>query len=168
MKSKDPNPDSTIKKTQDLSVTLGDLSWTIVAMSGSESIGLTGKGDISPTMQGTIRQTSSQCYSHIDGAEISCDRADIGAGDERLEYAHDTTIPVAKFLENVSDPYFMVFNDSALIRDINVTSTTPFTLPTLTITAQAQKNDSLQVFQFSEDKSKYYDALKYGIYNSTP
>ncbi|MFZ2256460.1 MAG: hypothetical protein WAW59_06695 [Patescibacteria group bacterium] len=44
--SKNPNPDTSVQKAQNLSVELGNLSWTIVAMSGSESVGLTGSGDI--------------------------------------------------------------------------------------------------------------------------
>ena len=42
----DPSPDTTTIKTQNLTASLGNLSWTIVAMSGSESVGLTGSGDI--------------------------------------------------------------------------------------------------------------------------
>lgn len=60
----------------------------------------------------------------------------------------------------------MIFNDSPSAQSIEITSTTPFSLPTVSVTAQARKNDSVQVFRFTEDKSRYYDALKYGVYNN--
>ena len=62
----------------------------------------------------------------------------------------------------------MVYNDSASPKNIRITSNenTPFSLPTVTVTAESRKNDSLQTFRFVEDKSKYYDALKYGVYNN--
>ena len=59
----------------------------------------------------------------------------------------------------------MVFNDRTSTQDIKITSASPFALPTLSVRAEAHKNDSTQVFQFTEDKSRYYDALKYGVYN---
>jgi hypothetical protein len=62
----------------------------------------------------------------------------------------------------------MVFNDSGASKNITITSSTPFALPTLSVRAEAHKNDSTQVFEFREDKSKYYDALKYGVYNTSP
>jgi hypothetical protein len=61
--SKNPNPSTTIQKVQNLSVDLWGLSWTIVAMSGSESIGLTGSGHINTTTDGITRYKNSQCYS---------------------------------------------------------------------------------------------------------
>ena len=61
----------------------------------------------------------------------------------------------------------MIYNDG-LPRDIQISvdQTTPFTLPSIDIEASALKNGSLQVFKFTEDKTRYYDALKYGIYNN--
>ena len=61
----------------------------------------------------------------------------------------------------------MVFNDQSNSQTIHITSLTPFALPTLSVRAEAHKNDSTQVFQFTEDKSRYYDALKYGVYNTS-
>jgi hypothetical protein len=74
---------------------------------------------------------------------------------------------VGDFLSSVENPYFMLYNNTSEIKTITIKSdpSTPFALPTLIVTAQAQKNDSLQTFRFVEDKSRYYDALKYGIYN---
>jgi hypothetical protein len=75
---------------------------------------------------------------------------------------------VSGFITQNTDPYFMVFNDSGISENIRITSSTPFSLPTLSIRAEAQKNDSVQVFEFTEDKSRYYDALKYGVYCTDP
>jgi hypothetical protein len=36
------------------------------------------------------------------------------------------------------------------------------------VTTEARKWDALQSIRFTEDKSKYYDALKYGVYNTGP
>lgn len=70
--SKNPNPNTSVITTQDLEVNLGKLSWTIVAMSGSESVGLTGSGDISSAKTGIIRHKSSQCYDKDDGNLKPC------------------------------------------------------------------------------------------------
>jgi hypothetical protein len=90
----------------------------------------------------------------------------LNRGDEELQYFYDESIKVTDFIANHTDPYLMVFNDTASTQDIRITSSTPFALPTLSIRAEAQKNDSVQVFEFTEDKSRYYDALKYGVYNT--
>lgn len=66
----------------------------------------------------------------------------------------------------MSDPYIMVFNNTPESQDVEIRASKPFALPTLSVRAEAQKSDSVQVFEFTEDKSKYYDALKYGVYNS--
>lgn len=133
-------------------------------MSGSESIGLTGSGDISPTKLGTIRHKTSQCYDRDDGSPKSCSFLD--PGDEELQYFYDEDKTVSDFISDTTDAYLMVYNDGVSPQDIRITADTLFTLPTLTVRAESQKNDSIQVFQFTEDKSKYYDALKYGVYNA--
>lgn len=66
-------------------------------------------------------------------------------------------------------PYLILYNswsinDIASNVNIWIKSTSPFTLPQYTITATASKWDASQVFRFSEDKSKYYDYLKYWYY----
>lgn len=164
--SRNPSLDTSIVKTQDLSVDLGNLSWTIVAMSGSESVGLTGSGNITPSKRGIIRHKTSQCYNGNDWSLISCELFDVTRWDEELQYFHDREVLVSDFITDKSDPYLMIFNDTLSTEDIHITSSTPFTLPRLAIRSEAQKNDSVQVFEFTEDKSRYYDALKYGVYNS--
>lgn len=169
--SKNPNPESWVQKVTGLEIsglTLSpsNLSWTIVAMSGSESVGLTGSGDITASKQGIIRHKASQCYNGTTWDEISCSLFNSIRGDEELQYFYDEEVMVSEFLENNTDSYLMVFNDSWVPQNIGVTSSTPFALPTLSVRASAQKNDSTQVFEFTEDKSRYYDALKYGVYNT--
>jgi hypothetical protein len=53
--SKNPNPNTSVATVQNLEVNLGNLSWTIVAMSGSESVGLTGSGNIDGSTTGILR-----------------------------------------------------------------------------------------------------------------
>ncbi len=162
--SKKPIHNSDVQKVSNLSVDLGNLSWTIVAMSGSESVGLTGSGDIDASKKGIIRHKSSQCYDKDDGNIKSCNLLE--AWDEELQYFYDEEVGVPDFLTNTTDPYLMVFNDQSTTQSIRIASRTPFALPTLSVRAEAHKNDSTQVFQFTEDKSRYYDALKYGVYNT--
>ncbi len=142
-----------------------NLSWTLVAQSGSESIGMTGSGNISPEKLGIVRTRYSQCYD-AQWENISCSDENLVA--EELQYFADTEKSVWDFLAEVGDPYLMVYNDSDSPKSIRITSNenTPFSLPTVTVTAESRKNDSLQTFRFVEDKSKYYDALKYGVYNN--
>jgi hypothetical protein len=69
---------------------------------------------------------------------------------------------------SITDPYFILYNPATIDISPHFRSATPFSLPTLTIRSTASKWESSQVFQFIEDKSKYYDALKYGVYNTSP
>ncbi|MBC7503720.1 hypothetical protein H7169_02015 [Candidatus Gracilibacteria bacterium] len=143
---------------------LGSLSWTIVAMSGSESIAISGTGNITPSTIGAIRTKMSQCYDRSTGVIKSC--TFLNPGDEELLYSYDESKTINDFLLTTLDPYFVFYNPDPGSIPVRLTSTTPFTLPTLTITATARKGDSSQVFRFIEDKGRYYDALKYGIYNT--
>lgn len=67
---------------------------------------------------------------------------------------------------NISNPYLMIYNNNPTEQEVHISASTPFSLPEMTIEATAQKNDSSQIFRFTEDKSRYYDALKYGVYNN--
>jgi hypothetical protein len=133
-------------------------------MSGGMSLGLTGSWDIIPTTDGVIRHKTSRCYSANDATEIPCNTIDRERWDEELEYFYDEIISVAQFLRDNRDPYLMVFNDSTTSQPISIRGDSPFALPVMRVHSEAQKNDSVQVFEFREDKSKYYDALKYGVY----
>jgi hypothetical protein len=165
VKSKKAIKNPSVRKVQWLQVSgLAWLSWTIVAMSWSQSVWLSWNGDITITTQWKIRERAADCYDSS-GTITSC----LWAYAEILEYFYDTPSAVWVFLMSttISSPYLMVYNPSGT-RTIRVqsSSTTPFALPEMTIEASAQKNKSLQIFRFTEDKSRYYDALKYGIYNN--
>lgn len=192
-KSKNPQFNTWTKIVQDLSVTwVGDLSWTIVAMSGSESVGITGSGDIGTTSIWTFRKKWFECYAWDgigndmlpDGSDCNYTEHTLSDGTkikwERVDYFYDNTGSVQSFMKsepfnnnetdltkqitmNISDPYIIIYNTGSEVK-ITVKWITPFALPTLTVTSSAQKNDTLQTFRFVEDKSRYYDALKYGVY----
>lgn len=74
---------------------------------------------------------------------------------------------VSDFLQNITykDPYLLVFNNSSSVASFDIQSDSPFTLPVLKVLTEAKKGNSMQSVEFSEDKSKYYDAIRYGIYN---
>ncbi len=164
--SKRPQKNLSVKKVQALAVSgISDLSWTIVAMSGSVSAGLTWKGNITSSAQGTIREWSADCYNSNGQKLPNCN----GTYAEKLDYFFDINITVGNFLAKnaIMDPYLMIYNPGAARNiTVQVHSTTPFTLPVMDIEASAAKNGILQIFRFREDKSRYYDALKYGIYNN--
>ncbi len=130
-------------------------------MSGSQSIAITGTGDINTLTTGLIRIKSSQCYRKSDGTQISC--TTLASGDEEIVYSYDETKSIVDFLSssNITDPYFIYYNSSTVSNILHFTSTSPFALPKLTLTSTATLGDSSQLFQFTEDKGKYYDALKY-------
>ncbi len=177
--SRDPSYDSTVSNVSNLTVSgIPYLSWTITAMSGSESIAITGVWDITTLSQGSIRIQAIQCYDRNGTLWTHpADLDDLGNciwvySDSQLwqtvAYSYDETKLISDFLSTKIDPYFILYNPNSTVIDITFSSTTPFSLPTLRLTATASKWDSSQVFQFVEDKSRYYDALKYGIYNTTP
>lgn len=88
-------------------------------------------------------------------------------GGESVEYTYDSSILVQGFLRSDSykNPYLLLFNSGTSDLSIHIQTDTPFTLPVLTITTEARKGNSLQSIKYQEDRSKYYDALRYGIYN---
>ena len=63
------------------------------------------------------------------------------------------------------NPYLLVFNSGSSDTVVHIQTDTPFTLPTLTVITEARKANSMQSIEFREDKSKYYDAVQYGVYN---
>ncbi len=180
--SKDPIL-SDIRHTSWLKVDgISGLSWSITAMSGSQSVSLWGVGNIDTTTNGSIRVKVSQCYNKIDGSIKLC--SNFVDWDEEILYSYDNIGSISDFLRSdgtiefgiapnrvkmkITDPYFMLYNSDNVPRNILFTSTTPFTLPTLIVRSIATQWDSSQIFQFVDDKGKYYDALKYGVYNTGP
>ena len=183
IQSKNPEYETGVQNVSGLNISdISWLSWTITAMSGSESVAITGVGNIGPASQGSIRVKRIQCYSKIDGSTKSC--SDLVDWDEELLYTYDNLGNLSDFLKSdgtldfgtppnqvkmkITDPYFILYNSTTSVISPKFVSSIPFSLPTLTLTSTATKWESSQVFQFVEDKSRYYDALKYGVYNTTP
>lgn len=172
IQSKNPTYNTGATNTSNLSISgIWNQSWTIVAMSGANSIAITGSGDIYPSKIGTIRIQATQCYDNNGNIIISpffdafgnCMATQSG---EILAYSYDENMSIDSFLSTKMSPYFILQNSISSDITLNISSLAPFSLPTATLTATATKWDSSQVFRFTEDKWKYFDALKYGVYNN--
>ncbi len=176
-KSKNPSFSTNIVKSNGLKLSRVDndentISWSIVAMSGSENISLAGSGKIDGNERGTMRLRGEDCLDST-GTKIKCDGSN-GVVEESLQYFYDTVGSVSDFLWwvgnfagiTITDPYILIFNGWDTLGEVSVTSTTPYALPTLEVRAESRKWNSLKSVQFSEDKSRYYDALKYGVYDT--
>ena len=91
-----------------------------------------------------------------------------------IPYFYDLTGSVNHFLisegkfdkTSIKDPYILIFNGGTTSSDISISSGTPYALPKLEVTAESRKGNSLKSIRFVEDKSRYYDALKYGVYDT--
>ena len=175
--SRDPSYDLSVTNASNLTVSgIADLSWTIIAMSGAESIAITGNGNIGPTTQWVIRIQAIQCYdkngslwthpNDLDALGNCTGVYSDSLSGETVAYSYDETRAIVDFLSTKTDPYFILYNPATTPLSVDIASTSPFALPTLTLTSTATKWDGSQVFQFVEDKGKYYDALKYGVYNT--
>ena len=85
---------------------------------------------------------------------LDSSKEEFGTGDQKTKLKRDF-------------PYLIVYNNqNADLSGVQVTADSPFTLPKYQVTATATKGDASQVFRFSEDKSRVYDALKYGYYGT--
>ena len=71
---------------------------------------------------------------------------------------------VHDFLSSVSDPFLVLFSDQPF--DYTVSATNGFSLPKTSITASAEIGDFIQNINFSEDKSRLFDALKYSVFTN--
>lgn len=168
----DPRNSSITEKISTLSLTstgdISGISWSIVAMSGTENIGVAGTGIIASNTIGTVRLRWVDCYD-TEGTKWACGDGVHGIeyGGESIEYFYDSPVKVSDFLQNITykDPYLLVFNNSSSVASFDIQSDSPFTLPVLKVLTEAKKGNSMQSVEFSEDKSKYYDAIRYGIYN---
>ena len=162
-----------------------DLSWSIVALSGSENISIAWSWAIDGTEIATMRLEWESCYDswgiekpvsinlNPDG---SCPNPyNQASWGDTITYFYDLTWSTLQFLNSsgqfvittINNPYILIFSSWANA-NITLKTDTPFTLPELKIITEARKGNALQSIRFSEDKSKYYDALKYGIYNTSP
>lgn len=155
-------------------------SWTLLGTaSQNQSIWLTGKGNINfGSSKWTIRNKSIQCYdkdARLKPPYIPltvygrCPPPyDSTSGGEELEYFYDTENSVREFMSSgaISERFITVFNDSDRVSTITVTTDAPFSLPTSELVTNGKIGKTSQTFRFTEDKSKYYDALKYGLYEA--
>lgn len=164
-KSQDPRFSTGTHYTDGLTVTgIDKISWVIVAGSGAENIGLSGSGNIGgSSTHWVIRHRDVDCYDQQGVRLTNCSPSDRVY--EELVYFWDESLLVDKFLSTHTDPYLMLYNTSNDSMTITIQSRTPFALPTARIEAQARNGDALQVFEFLEDRSRYYDAIRYGIYD---
>ncbi len=168
----DPNNSRHISHIRELTLAIGanpeNISWNIIALSGSENIGLSGTGEIHLLTSGLIRRHSEDCYNSS-GTKWPCHSVGFGIenGWDTLEYFYDWGSTVADFLGNnaYQNPYLLVFNSGTTETSLHIQTDTPFALPTLSVITEARKANSMQSIEFSEDKSRYYDAVQYGVYN---
>ncbi len=157
---------------------LNELSWSIVALSGSENIGIAWTGAIdSIATRWIMRLRSIDCYDK-DGNKWPSSALDqfgncTGAYSESqswetVEYTYDTEVAVRDFLwkSEYQNPYLLLYDSWTTDLPIRIVTDHPFTLPSLRVTTEARKWNSMQWIEYREDKSKYYDALRYGIYSN--
>ncbi|GAB0174535.1 MAG: hypothetical protein HHAS10_04140 [Candidatus Altimarinota bacterium] len=164
-----------------LSMTPENIYWSIIAMSGSQNVSLSGTGEINGTEKGLSRLIGVECIDNAGNSvapiDNSCPPAIISAGGEALQYFFDQESTVEDFLKvhgvgvnarQVQDPYFLVFNKGANPVNLLIQSnaSTPFALQNLTIVVEAKKGKAIQTIRFNSDKSKYYDGLKYSLYDT--
>ncbi len=138
-----------------------DISWSIIAMKNGKNIGISGSGMIIPGKTGILRTNGIDCYDAF-GRITICN----GSEKEALDYFYDESIRIDTFLSSdITDPYLLVYNAGS-DANISLETNTPFALPKLEVMTEVRKGNALQSIRFQEDKTRYYDALKYGIYNS--
>jgi len=70
---------------------------------------------------------------------------------------------VSNFLQSHTDNYLVLFSDQQF--NYEVRSSNGFTLPKMNVTASAQIGEFIQSINFSEDKSRLFDALKYSVFS---
>ena len=162
-----------------------DLSWSIVAMSGGENISIAWLWAIDGSEVATMRLQWESCYDNWGiekpitinlNSDGSCPNPyNQASWGDTIPYLYDLTWSTLQFLNSsgkfttttIRDPYILIFSSWGSA-NITLKTDTPFTLPELKVTTEARKGNALQSIRFTEDKSKYYDALKYGVYNTNP
>lgn len=60
---------------------------------------------------------------------------------------------------NISQPFLILRNNGSTEKTLTITSPKLFSLPQYTIKATAKRGDASQTFQFSENRSKYFEIL---------
>lgn len=164
-----------------LSTNPENIYWNIIAMSGAQNVSLSWTWEINGTEKGVSRLMWVECIDNLGWSVApvnnSCPQAIIAAGWEALQYFFDQESNVEDFLKvhgvwvnarQVQDPYFLVFNKWATPVNLTIQSnpSNPFALQNLTIIVEAKKGKAIQTIRFNSDKSKYYDGLKYSLYDT--
>lgn len=189
--SKNPSSPWTVTQVSTLRISWAgeNISWNIIAMSGSENVSIAGTGEINPSIIWIVRLRGISCYA-ADGSEMPIGTSTTEwvcpppYNEEELTYFYDLTGSVDSFLKskdtpfwsnsqtsrkmNITDPYLMIFNNWVNPEDITIETNTPFALPDITVTAESKKGNAMQSIRFYKDNSGYYDALKYGVYDTAP
>ncbi len=173
--SKSPNFSTRTEAISELKISglNGDTSWTILGMSGGVTIGISGTGTIASSLgtKGTMRNRGVDCYGIVGG---NVEKVDCNGTIPILEennYSFDKEMTVSDFLtsSNMTDRYISIFNnvDPATSTPITlqIETTGKFALPLFELTTTGRVGKTAQSLEYSEDKSRYYDALKYGLYN---
>ena len=147
-----------------LTLTMGwPLGWNIIMIqqSNGETIGITGTGNISihyPTLDqtGVIREYIEESIQDIWWDVL----------DTQEYFIHSNTW-VANFLNrwDLTEPYLLIFNPGNVWYSVELQTDSPFALPMNSIVASSHIGTTAkQTIEFSEDKSKYYESLKYGLF----
>ncbi len=131
-----------------------------------DTIGISGTGNIDiengiRDQSGTLREYVFEDIKDIDGNLL-----------DTQEYFMHTSTGVLHTLQrsDLTEPYLIVFNPTNSPVQIHIETDTPFALPLKQIKAGSHIWDRYsQSIDFSEDKSRYYDALKFWLFlNNEP
>lgn len=163
-----------------------DLQWNIVARNALDTDVLNtnyilyGNGDISPTLQGEIQLKTIRCsyvnswWNVVSEEWSQCDELsfknefDRATTKEQLVYDYTQKMKISNFIEKeyIGDSrkksqqsYIILKNTSNNVMEVHLEADSPFALPKKKITAIARKNDALQKFEFTQDKTDFYQIL---------
>lgn len=78
----------------------------------------------------------------------------------------EVTKPIGAFLSTYVENYLVLFNpgSSAVEYRITTSGSSPFTLPRTRVTASGKVRDSVINLQITQDKTGFYDILKYSLF----
>lgn len=87
---------------------------------------------------------------------------------EQLVYDYTQKMKISDFIEKEDiidsrkksqQSYIILKNTSNNVMEVRLEADSPFALPKKKITAIARKNDALQKFEFTQDKTDFYQIL---------
>lgn len=158
------------------------IAWNIVATDTKDqnnirNISISGTGGIDGANTiWMMRLDNRLCLSNAGETVFDCQAA---TTEEELIYFYDMSGSVNDFLSNpanlshfsstylkTTEPYLIVFNtDPNNAASFHLETDSPFTLPKMELYTEARKWDAVKRIRYSNDKSRYYDALKYSLYD---